>query len=104
MINFLLNFAVRRYYFTALKLGDSFGSDGVFFVVMLSGSEISQFNVTFVRTKVTKSRRDLFTLICHAAKAGIPALAKASKSGRPLSLALRQGGVTSWGVPCGKAG
>ena len=42
MINFLLNFAVLRYYFTALKPGDSFGGDGVFFMVMLSWSETSQ--------------------------------------------------------------
>ena len=31
MINFLLNFAVPRYYFTALKPGDSFGGDGTLY-------------------------------------------------------------------------
>ena len=31
MINFLLNFAVPRYYFTALKPGDSFGGDGILY-------------------------------------------------------------------------
>ena len=59
MINFLLNFAVPRYYFTALKPGDSFGGDGALYChVEELSDETSQFNVTFVRTKVTKSRRD----------------------------------------------
>ena len=50
--------------------------------------------------------RHLPTPFRHAAKAGIPALAKASKSGRPLSLGKNasRGGVTRWGVPHGKAG
>ena len=79
MINFLLNFAVPRYYFTSLKPGDSFGGDGTLYGhVEEQSDETSQrrffgtcvpqndrkitlrmtFNETFVRTKVTKSRRD----------------------------------------------
>ena len=57
MINFLLNFAVLRYYFTALKPGDSFGGDGVFFMVMLSGVKHLKDSSLTLRMTIKKTLR-----------------------------------------------